>query len=77
MNTVDVSEEIKITDESLRRFIAYINTYIEKEQPSQYRNQTTINDIIYFFGISVDERKYQAAQGYDLFKEHVINVLVE
>ena len=61
--------------EQIETFIEYLQGYLINENPEQYKKETVLKDIIYFMGLSVDKKRYQYAQGYDLFVKHLFSNL--
>lgn len=70
------SIDIKKATEKLNHFVG---TYSKQPNYTQYSNQTFLNDMLYGIGISIDEDKYFAAQGYTeflkLLQSHINNEL--
>ena len=66
---------MSIDNKKIETFRAKLAKHIEKENPEQYSDDTIINDIVYFLGVSVNPDKYTAAQGYDIFKQEVLKAL--
>lgn len=51
----------------------------EAEQPaaSEYKSSSYIFDMLYHLGTSIDPVKYHAAQGFDAFKDELLEMLNE
>lgn len=73
----DKLKPLIIKKPELKKLIADLNQYLDMEQRDHYRPETFLNDIIYFIGISIDDKKFRCANGYDMFKKLLIQALVD
>lgn len=53
----------------------FVSTYKDQPGYQKYSDKTYLNDMLYGIGLSIDEKKYFAAVGYDKFlkvlKSHI------
>ena len=53
----------------------YWNTYSEQRNYERYSTETLIDDALYGLGIAIDKEQYEFAQGYDKFKQKLLEHL--
>lgn len=63
--------------ESVKYLQNYMNTYSNQEGYEDYSVRIYIEDILYGLGVSIDENKYQWAEGFREFKKDLMQFLVE
>ena len=60
-----------ITEKTVKQFRKKLAAYVKKEEPfrGQFQPRTHLLDILFFLGLSIDENKFNNADGFDRFKE--------
>lgn len=66
MKEFDIKAAVEFMEE-------YVKTYREQEGWRSYHEHTWIDDMLYGVGLSLDHKEYQWGEGFDKFKQKLLD----
>lgn len=74
-NITDIHQRAERNRQFVERLKHYINTYDTQLGYLTYDDTTLVNDLLYGIGIALDEEKFQYADGFQKFKQELVEFL--
>ncbi len=55
------------------RYLQYVSTYMSEDYNADCQDKTFVLDMVYGIGLSIDQERFRAADGFDRFKAELLD----